>query len=462
MSTTVMWFRRDLRLSDNPALLTAAGQGGLGGGPSAVVPLFVLDPALWGPAGQARRAYLRASLADLGERTGGLVIRHGDPVAEVVATARAAGATAVHVAADFGPYGRRRDQAVEKALAAHDIALVRTGSPYAVAPGRLSTGAGEHYKVFTPFYRAWLVHGWREATRAPSGVDWAHPLKSQPLPAPHDEPPVRGAGEAAARRRWHRFRDEALGEYAVARDRPDLTGTSGLSRALKYGEIHPRTLLTDLAELGFDRDSKDKSGAATFAKEVAWREFWADVLFHLPHTAREYLRPEFTQMRYDSPREEFTAWCEGRTGFPLVDAGMRQLRADGWMHNRVRMVVASFLIKDLHIEWQHGAREFMRHLADGDLASNQLSWQWVAGCGTDAAPYFRIFNPVGQGLKFDPDGEYVRRYIPELRHLDGAAAHQPWDAADGYERGYPERIVDHANERAEALIRLAEIKSSAT
>ncbi|MGQ0624210.1 MAG: cryptochrome/photolyase family protein [Sporichthyaceae bacterium] len=460
MPTSVMWFRRDLRLSDNPALLAAAGQGGLGGEAAAVVPLFVLDPALWVPAGAPRRAYLRASLADLGERTGGVYLRVGDPVTEVVAAARATGAGTVHVAADNGPYGRRRDDAVEKALAEHDITLVRTGSPYAVAPGRLSNGAGNPYQVFTPFYRAWLAHGWRGAADPPPEVTWTHPTRAQTLPPAHGEPQISDAGEASALRRWHRFHDQALAGYSGARDRPDLAGTSSLSRALKYGEIHPRTLLADLAETGFDRDAKDSSGAATFAKELAWREFWADVLFHQPRTAREYLRPEFAAMRHDPPREEFAAWCEGRTGYPLVDAGMRQLRAEGWVHNRVRMVVASFLIKDLHIEWQHGAREFMRYLADGDLASNSLSWQWVAGCGTDAAPYFRIFNPVGQGRKFDPDGEYVRRYIPELRHLDGAAAHEPWTAADGYERGYPQRIVDHGAERAEALARLAEIKKA--
>jgi deoxyribodipyrimidine photo-lyase len=192
-------------------------------------------------------------------------------------------------------------------------------------------------------------------------------------------------------------------------------------------------------------------------KELAWREFYADVLFHRPESAREYLRAEYARMRYATPGDDFEAWCAGRTGFPFVDAGMRQLQAEGWVHNRVRMVVASFLIKDLHIEWQHGARHFMHWLRDGDLASNQHGWQWVAGSGTDAAPYFRVFNPVSQGLKFDPDGAYVRRYVPELAHLDGKAAHTPWEVLDGYARGYPERILDHAEERAEALARLSEI-----
>jgi deoxyribodipyrimidine photo-lyase len=256
------------------------------------------------------------------------------------------------------------------------------------------------------------------------------------------------AGEDAAMRRWRAFRDGPLADYGTARNRPDLAGTSQLSTALKFGEVHPRTLLAEL-----DPERHD-----AFAKELAWREFYADVLFHRPETAREYLRQEYARMRYAAPGQDFDAWCEGRTGYPFVDAGMRQLRAEGWVHNRVRMVVASFLVKDLHVEWQHGARHFMRWLRDGDLASNQHGWQWVAGCGTDAAPYFRVFNPVGQGVKFDPSGDYVRRYVPELRHLTGAAAHTPWNADDGYDHGYPTRILDHAEERAEALARLAELK----
>ena len=195
-------------------------------------------------------------------------------------------------------------------------------------------------------------------------------------------------------------------------------------------------------------------GAKVFGQELAWREFYADVLWHRPETAREYLKPEFAGMAYDEPDERFDAWCAGQTGYPFVDAGMRQLLATGWIHNRVRMVVASFLVKDLHVEWQHGARHFLRHLCDGDLASNNHGWQWVAGCGTDAAPYFRIFNPVSQGQKFDPRGDYVRRYVTELRHLDDAGVHEPWVAPDGYQSGYPERIVDHKAERSESLVRL--------
>jgi deoxyribodipyrimidine photo-lyase len=244
--------------------------------------------------------------------------------------------------------------------------------------------------------------------------------------------------------RWEAFATEHLDAYADDRNRPDIDSTSRLSPALRWGEIHPRTLLADLGR----RQSK---GAATYRSELAWREFYADVLFHHPHTARDYLRPEFAAMDYDEPGPLLDAWKEGRTGFPIVDAGMRQLRATGWMHNRVRMIVASFLVKDLHLEWQHGARHFMEHLVDGDLASNQHGWQWVAGSGTDAAPYFRVFNPTTQGRSFDPEGAYVRRWVPEL--ADAADPHEP-----GVVAGYPAPVVDHAAERREALARFERIR----
>jgi deoxyribodipyrimidine photo-lyase len=323
----------------------------------------------------------------------------------------------------------------------------------------LSTKSGGPLKVFTPFFRAWVSHGWGEPAPTPRSVDWVLPSACHALPAA-PEAPAFPAGEIAARRRWRRFRDGALADYGTDRDRPGIDGTSDLSTALKYGELHPRTLLAELAERGRDCDPRASDGPSVFRKELAWREFHADVLFQRPEAARRYLRPEFAAMRYDSPGPALTAWQQGRTGYPVVDAGMRQLNETGWMHNRVRMVVASFLIKDLHLEWQHGAAYFMHRLRDGDLASNSLNWQWVAGCGADAAPYFRVFNPVAQGERFDLDGDYVRRWVPELRHVAGAAAQKPWEAADGYAHGYPQRIVDHAAERHEALARLTEITRS--
>ena len=443
---SLMWFRRDLRLGDNPALLEAAADG-------AVLPLFVLDPALWGPAGPPRRAYLAASLRALDASLppgASLAVVPGDPVRRVVGAAREVGATRVHVAADYGPYGHRRDQDVERALADAGIQLDRTGSPYAVAPGRVTNGSGDPYKVFTPFSKAWADHGWRGPVDAPDGVSWLGLDDATDLPDPAlpDGIELPEAGEAAARRRWRDFLDDRVADYGGDRDRPGIDGTSRMSVHLKWGEIHPRTMLADLAR-------RRGEGAATYRKELAWREFYADVLFARPETAREYLRPEFAKMEYDEPAADFDAWREGRTGFPVVDAGMRQLLATGWMHNRVRMITASFLVKDLHVEWQHGARHFMRWLVDGDLASNQHGWQWTAGCGTDASPFFRVFNPTSQGRKFDPDGAYVRRWVPELADVD-----DPHDPTPETRRraGYPAPVVDHAEERREALARWERIR----
>ncbi|GAA4738522.1 deoxyribodipyrimidine photo-lyase [Nocardioides endophyticus] len=444
---TVMWFRRDLRLADNPALLEAAADG-------PVLPLFVLDPALWGPAGPSRRAYLGASLrsldASLRQRGSQLSVVRGDPVRRVALAARAVGARRVHVSADFGPYGRRRDAEVEETLAEHGVELVRTGSPYAVSPGRVTSGSGEPYKVYTPFSRAWADHGWRAPVEPPRGGSWLtldEDTIEIPEPALPDGLELPAAGETAAHRRWREFLDD-VERYGDERDRPDLDTTSRMSPHLRWGEIHPRTMLADLSRLR-------SAGAATYRKELAWREFFADVLHARPESAREYLRPDYARMRYDEPGAQLDAWRRGHTGFPVIDAGMRQLRATGWMHNRVRMIVASFLVKDLHVEWQHGARHFMRWLVDGDLASNQQNWQWAAGSGADAAPYFRVFNPTTQGRKFDADGRYVRRWVPEL--ADVADPHDP-SVDDRDLVGYPLPIVDHAAERLEALARWEEIR----
>jgi len=446
--TSVMWFRRDLRLADNPALLDAAGSG-------EVLPLFVLDPALWGPAGPSRRAYLGASLraldASLRQRRASLSVVRGDPVRRVVLAAKAVGADRVHVAADYGPYGHARDERVEEALRAAGIELVRTGSPYAVAPGRVTNGSGEPYKVFTPFSRAWAEHGWRDPVEAPTGVTW-RVLETDTAEIPDPDLPaglsLPEAGEAAAGRAWADFLDGPVETYADDRDRPGVAGTSRMSHHLKYGEIHPRTILKDLA-------ARRGKGAQTYRSEIAWREFYADVLFRRPDSAREYYKPEFARMTYDEPADQLVDWQQGRTGFPIVDAGMRQLRETGWMHNRLRMIVASFLVKDLHVEWQHGARHFLHWLVDGDLASNNHGWQWTAGSGTDASPFFRVFNPTSQGRKFDPDGGYIRRFVPEL--ADVADPHDP--SADDRDRvGYPHPVVDHGDERKEALERWERIR----
>ncbi|MDD2857474.1 MAG: deoxyribodipyrimidine photo-lyase [Candidatus Nanopelagicales bacterium] len=441
---TVMWFRRDLRLRDNPALLAAVDQARQDGD-GRVVPLFVVDPRLWDASGPVRQAALVQSLERLGASLDrSLLIRHGDPAVIVPEVVRASGASSVHIAQDFGPYGRVRDAAVAVALGA--TPLTATGSPYAVAPGRVTKADGTAYRVFSAFHRAWERHGWRApAADVPADTAWweAMPCEGRPAAPDLGGLVLAPAGEQAAWERWTAFRDHDLAAYATQRDRPDLGATSGLSQHLRWGEIHPRSLLADL---GPDDE--------VFRKELCWREFYADVLMHAPESARRSLDERFDAMPWatgEAAETAFQAWASGTTGYPLVDAGMRQLLAEGWMHNRVRMVVASFLVKDLHLPWQRGARAFMRLLRDGDLASNAHGWQWTAGCGTDAAPFYRIFNPVAQGLRFDPDGDYVRRYVPELAHLEGAQVHEPWSATDGYAQGYPQRIVDHAVERQVAL-----------
>ncbi|MHB0928502.1 MAG: cryptochrome/photolyase family protein [Candidatus Nanopelagicales bacterium] len=440
---SILWLRRDLRLHDHPALLAAAEAG-------EVLPVFVLDPRqLHGPEAVSR-TYLLRSLRALNEQLdGGLCVRVGEPETVIPALAREVAGEAVHISADYGNFGRRRDAAVAEVLAAQGLSLVASGSPYAVAPGRVLKADGTPYRVYTPFHRAWLRHGWRApAVSSAASAPWLR-LRSDAIPADDDLgtlqlPP---AGEVAAHARWQHFRDGALADYATMRDRADLDGSSQLSAALRFGELHPRSLLAELGE---------EPGHEVFRKELAWREFYADVLWHNPHSAHDYLDTRLAAMEYDRGAEadlRFRAWCEGRTGYPFVDAGMRQLRTEGWMHNRLRMVVASFLVKDLHLEWQQGAQWFARWLRDFDLASNQHGWQWAAGSGTDASPYFRIFNPVAQGQRFDPHGDYVRRYVPELQHISGAAVHEPWATTAGYTHGYPQRLVDHGVERAESLRR---------
>jgi deoxyribodipyrimidine photo-lyase len=355
---------------------------------------------------------------------------------------------------------RLLDLDVESALAGHGIELVRTGSPYAVSPGRVLNRTGDPYRVFTPHVRAWRDHGWPPPAMPPREVSWVRPLDSHP---PDDIPLPEGlrlpaAGEAAARLRRQDFLERGLDDYDATRDRADLDGTSRMSVHLKCGEIHPRTMLADLAR----HTGAGSPSTTSYTAQLAWREFYADVLWRSPASARDYLRPEFADMEYDEPGSRFTAWRDGLTGYPVVDAGMRQLRSEGWMHNRIRMVVASFLVKDLHIEWRHGAGHFMRWLVDGDLASNQHGWQWTAGCGTDAAPYFRVFNPTLQGKQFDPHGDYVRRYVPELRQVDERSIHEPWTLPGGAPRGYPAPIVDHDHERRESLRRLGLLRKVAT
>ena len=453
----VFWFRRDLRLQDNVALNEAVF-GAKQDGDNRVCGLYVVNTDDFYSLSGIRQWSLFESLAALGASMGGkLTIQHagknlglGEAIAQV---AIAAGAKTVHATRAYDPTGIAEQNAVGLALKAKGVFLQLDDSYYAVAPGTVQKPDGSPYRVYTPFFNNWFKAGWSAPVALAKGFDWYEPVSCHGKPQPNKPAPFKViAGEAFALRTWRRFQDRALFSYDELRNRADLSGTSHLSHALSFGEIHPRTLLAGLA---------DSAGHNVFRKEIAWREFYADVLWHNQHTATDYYEPRFKQMRYDQgpdAKAKLVAWQQGKTGFPMVDAGMRQLLSTGWMHNRVRMIVASFLVKDLHLEWQQGAAWFEQHLSDFDPASNAHGWQWTAGCGTDASPYYRVFNPVMQGYKFDPDGNYVRRYIPELAHIDGSAVHEPWLLVDGLSKGYPAPIVDHAKEREESLRRLEEIK----
>ena len=442
---SIMWFRRDLRINDNPALLEAIAAA------DEIVAVFIIDESLVKSAGSKRLAYLANSLRALDESLGnGLHVMVGDHVEVLSALMQRYGATSVHISTEYESYGAARDVRVEAA----GITLVRAGSPYAVAPGRVvKPSDATPYKVYTPFYRAWCLHGWRKPAAGPQSIKTVMPTESErnfpDWPMPNDVS-ITPAGEKAALERWKFFQKNALNNYDEARNFAAIDGTSKLSAHLKWGEIHPRTLLAGLGE---------SKAHDTFRKEIAWREFYADVLFHNPKSNVEYYAPRFAQMRYDKPGAQFKAWREGKTGYPFVDAAMRQLVREGWMYNRTRMVVASFLVKDLHLEWQLGERFFAEHLVDYDVASNAHGWQWTAGCGTDASPYYRVFNPIEQGKRFDAEGVYIRRYVSELAHLGADAIHEPWLSSDGYSHGYAERILDHGIERLESLARLKEIKA---
>ncbi len=465
-----MWFRRDLRLTDNPALEAAVAAAHGNGG--SILAVFVSDPALVKPSGVNRLRYLSACIRSLRDAGLPLVVLRGNPLQVLPALAKRVRAQRVFCTGDFGPYGRRRDEGVRRALAADDVELHSVDSSYVLEPGTVRKGDGSPFKVFTPFSRVW---GQSAASHMPGPrmdpgtVAWLTTVADEGLPD-HASPggshaTLPEAGEMAAAGRIRVFVDDHLRAYDEMRNNPAADATSRLSPDLKYGVIHPRQLLALLGD-------HPGEGARVYRTELCWRDFYADVLWHRPDTARSAFTPQMQGMHYDSgphADERFRAWCTGNTGYPFIDAGMRQLLAEGWMHNRVRMAVASFLVKDLHIDWRRGARWFMEQLVDGDLASNQHGWQWTAGTGTDAAPYFRVFNPVSQGKKFDPEGTYVKRYVPELAGVTKKYIHEPWldeTAGDfttlfaaGGASQYVSRIVDHAVERSEALARYGAVRA---
>jgi deoxyribodipyrimidine photo-lyase len=473
VSPTLLWFRQDLRLQDNPALNAAVARGG------PVVPVYVLDDAAegrWAPGG-ASRWWLHQSLAVLDtalrEKGSRLVLARG-PAAEIIpALQTATGAGAVFWNRRYEPAAIARDSALKAALTAAGVETRSWNSALLFEPHEVQNREGGPFKVFTPYWRHCLTLPVAEPVRAAAG----------PLPAPDRWPDSRTLaelsllprirwdtgiaaawqpGEAAARERLKRFVAGAMSDYAGQRDAPATAGTSGLSPALHFGEIGPRQIWAVVRAAGKTRGVfPPGKGAQVFLTEVGWREFAYHQLFHFPHTPEQPLRPEFARFPWaaDPGHRMLQAWQRGRTGYPVVDAGMRQLWHTGWMHNRVRMIAASFLVKHLRLPWTAGADWFWDTLVDADLAANTLGWQWTAGCGADAAPYFRVFAPVLQGRKFDPDGAYVRRWVPELAHLPVEYIHAPWEApaatlaAAGVTLGrdYPGPIVDHATARSAAL-----------
>ncbi|GIX08434.1 deoxyribodipyrimidine photo-lyase [Elioraea sp.] len=469
----LLWFRQDLRLIDNPALAAAVATG------RPVIPVFVLDEhaaGRWAPGGAARW-WLHVSLAALAgalvERGSRLVLRRGRAVDAIPRLVEETGAVAVHASRLYDPWARASDAAVAAALKRRGVAIHGANAALLFEPWTVRTQAGGPFGVYTPFSRACFAAGppprplpapahiprpehlppseaLDDWGLLPTSPDWAGGLRATWRP-----------GEDGAQARLERFLAHGLEDYDTDRNRPDRDATSGLSPHLHWGEISPRQVWHAAEAAGAPR----RRGTETFLKELLWREFSYHLLWHNPDMPEQPLKEAFRNFPWRNDPPALRAWQRGRTGYPIVDAGMRQLWHTGWMHNRVRMIVASFLIKHLLIPWQEGEAWFWDTLVDADLAANSASWQWVAGCGADAAPYFRIFNPVLQGRKFDPEGAYVRRWVPELAHLPAAHIHAPWeappvalhDAGVTLGRSYPHPIVDHAAARARALAALESI-----
>ncbi len=470
-ASTLVWFRLDLRLRDNPALAAALARG------SPVVPVYIRDDAGEGawPPGGASRWWLHHSLVQLEQalqRAGlRLVLARGESRNELLRLARECGAAAVTWNNRREPAAARQDDEIAAVLEREGLAVRRFRSGLLFEPEAITNRAGGPFQVFTPFWRRC-----REMTVAPPlrtrGGRWPGPRRWPPslaladlglLPVTRWDAGLAATwqpGEDGAHRRLRRFMARTVDDYASGRDRPDLAATSGLSPHLHFGEITPRQIWAAAAARG--RTSgvfPDGPGAQVFLKELGWREFAYHLLHHFPRTPERPLRNEFRRFAWRRDPAGLAAWKRGRTGYPIVDAGMRQLWQTGWMHNRVRMIVASFLVKDLRISWRRGAAWFWDTLVDADLANNTLGWQWSAGCGADAAPYFRIFNPVRQGRRFDPTGDYVRHWVPGLAALPTEWIHAPWEAPPGVlaDAGirlgdsYPLPIVNHDEARSSAL-----------
>jgi deoxyribodipyrimidine photo-lyase len=438
----IVWFRRDLRLHDNPAWASASTLA------DRVTALYVLDPVLLQTAGTFRHAQLMAHLHGLDESLQGhggrLLVRHGAPEKIVPDVAAACGAVVVSANADVTPYARRRDGEVKERLGP---TFQRWWGNLVHPPGTVVTAKGRTSRIFTPFAAKWnrlALADWPRG--APVAVD---DDPGEGLPPIGSQPFQRG-GEDAATDRLLDFA-QRVDNYADDRNIPALDGTSILSADLRFGTLAPRTVLTTIGTSSKGRES--------FVRQLAWRDWYAHLLWETPSLADDSLRPELGRIVWENDPADIAAWQGGRTGYPLVDAGMRQLATTGWMHNRVRMVVASFLVKDLLVDWRIGERWFRRLLVDADIAQNAGNWQWVAGTGPDAAPYFRVFNPVLQSEKFDPDGTYIKSFVPELAQLPAPWIHRPWTAPPaqlataGITLGdtYPHPIIEHGFARDRAL-----------
>ena len=459
--TAIVWFRRDLRVHDHPALCAAARV-------DHVVPVFVLDDRLLAGRFPAppRAWFLRRCVEELREalrgRGGDLVVRHGPPERELVRLAREVGAQTVHHADDVSPFAVARDERVRAALAEHGVAVERHPGAFVVDDvTEPRTQNGRPYSVFSPFWRSWAQLPRRDVLDPPERIALPAGVDPGTIPATigrdHGLSEPVEPGEIAGRARMAAFLADGLGDYADRHDRLE-GGTSVLSPHLHFGTISAREL-----EARASREpAAAHPGRDAFVRQLAWRDFYAHVLLHNPRNARHAFRPEMDALEWEDDDPGFAAWAEGRTGFPVVDAGMRELRARGWMHNRARLICASFLVKDLHIDWRRGEAHFMRWLLCGDAASNNGNWQWVSSVGVDPAPYFRrLYNPAVQQRRHDPGGAYVRRWVPELRRVPLERLSEPWrmplaeQEAHGCRIGhdYPEPIVDHALERQRAIAR---------
>lgn len=434
MSTGIVWFRKDLRLRDNPAWTAATRDH------ERVIALFVVDPGLWDRVSDRRVAliagHLRKLDESLRERGGRLRIELGNPRQVIPAVVAATGATKVAANADVTQYAKNRDATVATSvdLELHHGTLVHP-------PGSILTQEGDRYRVFTPFSRRWF----ETSPPRPDAPGNARIGGKAGRELPETESPPLEPGEEAAYARLEAFDPE---RYPEERNRPDLDSTSRLSIDLKCGVISPLGIL-DHVGVGSD-------GARAFVRQLAWRDFYAHLLDENPGLVDHAMKPGYDRIAWRDDPEGFDAWTRGMTGYPLVDAGMRQLLAEGWMHNRVRMVTASLLVKDLLVDWRKGERWFRRQLLDGDVSQNVGNWQWVAGTGADAAPYFRVFNPVSQSKTFDPEGDYIRRWVPELAAVPTEYIHEPWTAGplaltSWNADAYPAPIVDHAEARQRAV-----------